>query len=114
MDKIRPFSEGISTGNDYIDPDNRSNDFSQAYPKSSFAILKKNKIPLTPEEYAIVMKREAIWHHGPHGEKTPAVWKSKDSHGNIIYVTNTHRAYQTGKTLESTINKYHKFIKGTA
>ena len=116
MKEIKPFSEDISTGSDYseknLSPNISHTNFST--PKSSYQILKENKIPLTEEERKIVMDRKAVWHHGPHGEETPAVWKSKNSAGEIVYITNTHRAYQTGKTLESTINKYHKFIKGTA
>ncbi len=81
---------------------------------SSFKILQKNKIPLTPEERAKVMARKAVWHHGPNGEETPAVWKGKDSHGKLLFVTHTHRAYNTAPTVEGAISRYHKFIKGTA
>ena len=76
--------------------------------------LKKSKVPLTPEERAEVMKRKAVWHHGPNGEETPAVWKSVDKKGKTTYVTNTHRAYNTAPTLKGAINRYHKFIKSTA
>ena len=82
--------------------------------KSSMEVLKENKIPLTKEERAKVMKAKAVWHHGPNGEETPAVWKSKNSKGEITYVTNTHRAYQTAPTVEGAIGKYHSFIKSTA
>lgn len=82
--------------------------------KSEFQKLKDNKVPLTDEERAKVMKADAVWHHGPNGEATPAVWKSKDNKGNITYVTHTHRAYNTAKSLQACINKYHNFIKGTA
>ncbi len=102
---IRPFSETIDSGKDLT---------MMKEPKASFQILKENRIPLTSEERKIVMKRKAVWHHGPHGEETPAVWKSKDSHGNIIYVTATHRAWNSSKTLLGCINRYHKFIKSTA
>jgi len=75
--------------------------------------LKKNKKPLTDEEYKEVMKAKAIWHHGPNGEATPAVWKSvKD--GKEIFITNTHRAAASSPTLKGAINKYHNFIKGTS
>jgi len=77
-------------------------------------ILKENRVQLTDEERATCLKEKAVWHHGPNGEETPAVWKSKNSKGEITYVTNTHRAYQTAPTLEGAINKFHDFIKSTA
>lgn len=82
--------------------------------KSEFEKLKENKIPLTDEERKQVMDADAVWHHGPNGAPSPAVWKSKDSKGKTIYVTHTHRAYNTARTLKAAINKYHRFIKGTA
>lgn len=77
--------------------------------------LKKNKKPLTDEERKLCMDRKAVWHHGPNGEETPAVWKSvcPDS-GKTTYVTNTHRAYNTASTMKGAIKRYHDFIKGTA
>jgi hypothetical protein len=83
--------------------------------KSKFEKLKDNKVPLTDEERKKVMDADAIWHHGPNGAPSPAVWKSKDKKtGKITYVTNTHRAYNTAPTLKGAISRYHKFIKGTA
>jgi len=83
--------------------------------KSSFEILKKYKVPLTPEERSTVMKRGAVWHHGPNGEETPAVWKSHNPKTKkTTYITNTHRAYNARPTLRGAISRYHKFIKGTA
>lgn len=83
--------------------------------KSEMDTLKKNKVPLIDEERAEVMKKKAVWHHGPNGEETPAVWKSKNKKtGKVTYVTNTHRAYQTRPTLKGAISIYHSFIKGTA
>jgi len=82
--------------------------------KSPIEVLKENRIPLTDEERLICLKEKAVWHHGPNGEESPAVWKSKNSKGEIIYVTNTHRAYQTSSTLKGCINKFHDFIKDTA
>jgi len=76
--------------------------------------LKDNKIPLTPEERKEVMEKKAVWHHGPNGEETPAVWKAKDKTGNIFYITNTHRAMQVRPTLKGAIAIFHSFIKGTA
>ena len=82
--------------------------------KSAYEQLKKNKKPLTDEERAECMKKKAVWHHGPNGEPTSAVWKSVNKNGDTTYITNTHRAYNTAPTLKGAIHKYHSFIKGTA
>jgi hypothetical protein len=82
--------------------------------KSHFAVLETNKVPLTDEERAEVMAKKAIWHHGPGGKPSSAVWKSKSSNGKFIYITNTHRAYKTAPTLQGAIRWYHRFIKSTA
>ena len=74
--------------------------------------LKKNKKPLSDEEREEVMSRGAVWHHGPNGEETPAVWKSVDG-DKCSYVCNTHRAMQVKDTLKGAINAY-AFIKTTA
>ena len=87
-----------------------------------FNKLKKNKIPLTDEERKEVFKKDAVWHFGTSKdpntgrkvEKVSAIWKAKDSNGDIVYGTNTHRAINYAKSLSSIINKYHNFIKGTA
>jgi len=82
--------------------------------QSEFETLQKNKKPLTAEERQECLDKEAVWHHGPGGQPSPAVWKSVDNKGKIIYVTNTHRAYNTAPTLKGAISRYHKFIKSTA
>ena len=83
--------------------------------KSSFEVLQDNKIPLTDEERDKVMADDAIWHHGPNGKPSPAIWKSKNPKtGKITYVTSTHRAYNTAPTLKGAIGRFHDFIKGTA
>lgn len=79
-----------------------------------FKALEKRKVPLTDEEREEVMKKKAVWHHGPHGEATPAVWKSKDSKGKTVYVTNTHRVWQHSPSLKGAIGKYHSVVKQTA
>ena len=58
------------------------------------------------------MSRGAVWHHGPNGEETPAVWKSVVD-GKTWYICNTHRAAQIKPTLKGAINAY-KFIETTA
>ena len=80
----------------------------------NYAQLKKGKTQLTSDEYDEIMKRKAVWHHGPNGKATHAVWKSVDKKGNVTYVTNTHRAYNTALTVNGAITRYHDFIKGTA
>lgn len=82
--------------------------------KNKFDRLKDNRKPLTAAEHAKVMKAKAVWHHGPNGEETPAVWKSVGSDGETIFVTNTHRAYNTAPTVDGAIKRFHDFIKGTA
>ena len=82
---------------------------------SRFKVLQKHKVPLSAEERTVVMDRGAVWHHGPHGEETPAVWKSVDPRTHkTTFITNTHRAYNERPTVEGAISRYHKFIKGTA
>jgi len=75
--------------------------------------LKKHRKQLSAEEREQVMSGGAVWHHGPRGEETPAVWKAvvKDK---PWYITNTHRAYQVRPTLKGAMSSYHKFIKSTA
>jgi len=90
------------------------NEFIKIARKGQFKKLQDNKVPLTPEERQQVMDAKAVWHHGPNGEGTPAVWKSVDKKGKATYVTNTHRAYNDRPTLKAAIRRYHDFIKGTA
>ncbi len=83
--------------------------------RSSYQVLNDNRVPLSREERSLVMERDAVWHHGPNGEKTPAVWKSVNpSTKKTTFVTNTHRAYNKAPTIKGAIGRYHKFIKGTA
>ena len=86
--------------------------------KSKFKVLKDNKIPLTDEERKEVVDKGAIWHMNIGKNKTKetsAVWKSKNPKtGDITYVANTHRAYNTAPTLKGAIGRFHDFIKGTA
>lgn len=80
-----------------------------------YETLQKYKKPLTDEERKECFDKKAVWHHGPKGEATPAVWKSvSPKTGKTTYVTATHRAYNTATTLKGAIERYHKFIKGTA
>lgn len=80
---------------------------------SEFQTLKKNRMNLDPEERKEVMDRKAVWHNGPNGEAQAAVWKSKNSKGEIRYVCNTHRAYQVSPTLKGGIKKFD-WVKTTA
>lgn len=83
--------------------------------KNAFEKLKDNQVPLTSEERNLVMKRKAVWHHGPNGEETAAVWKSVDPKTKKpTFIVHTHRAYNISPTVKGSINRYHKFIKGTA
>ena len=77
--------------------------------------LDKYRTTLDPQERSEVMSRKATWNHGPNGSPSPAVWKSKDPKtGKMTFITNTHRAMNTAPTLKWAINRYHRFIKGTA
>lgn len=76
-------------------------------------VLKKGKVRLSDDERSVVMDREAVWHHGPNGEETPAVWKSEVGE-RTWYVTNTHRAYQARPSLAGAVSAYHRGIKQTA
>lgn len=73
--------------------------------------LKKHKVSLTDDERAQVMKAGAVWHHGPGGAESPAVWKSVVN-GTTWYVCNTHRAMASKPTLRGAISAF-KFIETT-
>lgn len=89
--------------------------FEKLAKKSEFQVLKENRVSLTPDERQEIMTRKAVWHFGPNGKPSPAVWKSVNKKtGKVTYVTNTHRAYNIASTLKGAIERYHKFIKGTA
>ena len=81
--------------------------------KSEFQSLSDGRKPLSASERKQVMDAGAVWHHGPGGAESPAVWKS-ESGGKTTYVTNTHRAYASAPTLKGAIGKFHRIIKGTA
>lgn len=82
--------------------------------KTEFQRLKDNKIPLTDEERAEVMKKKAVWSFGINGADSPAVWKAKDGSGKLWFISNTHRAWQKRPTLKGAIKIFHDFIQGTA
>ena len=77
-----------------------------------FDTLKKNKKPLTPEEREEVMKAGAVWHHGPDGKASPAIWKSVVG-GKTWFSCHTHRCYQVRPTLKSAIKAFD-YVKTTA
>lgn len=74
--------------------------------------LKKGKVKLDPEERTQAMDAGAVWHHGPNGEPTCAVWKSVVN-GKTWYGCNTHRCYQAKPTLRGAISAF-KFVKTTS
>ena len=82
--------------------------------KNEFKKLQDCKVALSKEERAECMDRKAVWHHGPNGGPSPAVWKSVNKDGKSTFVTNTHRAYNTASTMKGAIKRFHDFIKGTA
>jgi len=74
--------------------------------------LKAGRVELDDAERKEVMRRKAVWHHGPKGSPTPAVWKS-EVRGKTYYVCNTHRAAQVKPTLKGAIRAFD-FIKTTS
>jgi len=83
--------------------------------ESDITVLKKYKQQLSDQERQQCLDADAVWHHGPGGKPSPAVWKSVNPKTKkVTYVTNTHRAYNTASTLAGAIDRYHKFIKDTA
>lgn len=78
-----------------------------------FDVLKKNSVPLTPEERKQVMDAKAVWHHGRKGAPSPAVGKAVVD-GKTWFETHTHRAYNVRPTLKGAISRFHRFVKGTA
>ena len=74
--------------------------------------LKDNRIELDDAERKEVMRRGAVWHHGPKGKPSPAVWKS-EIRGKTYYVCNTHRAMAVKPTLKGAIRAFD-FIKTTS
>lgn len=82
---------------------------------NDFNQLKKNKVALSADERQQCLDADAVWHHGPGGQPSLAVWKSVNPKTKkTTYVTNTHRAFNTAPTLKGAIGRYHSFIKGTA
>ena len=81
--------------------------------KSHFQVLKEHRIELTPEERKKVMDADAVWHHGPGGAPSPAVWKAVID-DKTTFICNTHRAFQERNSLDAAIKIFHSFIKGTA
>jgi hypothetical protein len=76
------------------------------------ATLKKNQVKLSNDERSLVMKQNAVWHHGPNGEKSAAIKKSVVN-GKTWFWCNTHRAYQVKPTLKGAIKAF-EFIKTTS
>lgn len=79
--------------------------------KSEFEILKSNKSSLDGEEKERAIKAGCVWHFGNLNKPTYAIWKTKDTSGNVWYVSNTHQAYDKSKTLSQAITNWHKKIE---
>ena len=75
--------------------------------------LKDNKVKLEPEEREEAIKAGAVWHHGPNGEPTCAIWKAVVN-GKTWYGCNTHRCYQVKSTLKAAIRAYHDVVEPSA
>lgn len=83
--------------------------FRIAEKKNHLKVLKENRKDVSPEERKKIKSLGGVWSNGDL-----AVWKSVDSKGNITWVTNTHRAYETAKSIDSIVNKFLTVIKETS
>jgi len=81
--------------------------------KSHFQVLKEHRIELTHEERKKVMDADAVWHHGPGGAPSPAVWKAVVD-DKTTFICHTHRAFQERNSLDAAIKIFHSFIKETS
>ena len=78
-----------------------------------FSTLKKNQVPLTPEERAEVLRRGAVWYRGSDGGKPSSAVSKAVVNGKTWYWCSTHRAWRGSPTLKGAIGHF-KFIKTTA
>ena len=74
--------------------------------------LKDNRTDLDDAERKEVMRKGAVWPHGPAGKPTPGVWKSV-IRGRTWYVSNTHRCYRAARSLKKAIRDF-AYVKTTA
>jgi hypothetical protein len=75
-----------------------------------FDILEKGKINLTDDERERVMIAKAVWHFGSNGKPSPAI-KKAIVRGKTYYYCNTHRCYQSAKTLDGAIKKFFDVVE---
>jgi uncharacterized protein YtpQ (UPF0354 family) len=72
-----------------------------------FDTLEKNKVKLTDEERDRVVKAKAVWQSR---KSSPAIKKSV-IRGETYYYCNTHRCYQSAKTLSGAIKKFFDVVE---
>jgi hypothetical protein len=75
-----------------------------------FDTLEKSKVELTDAERERVMTAKAVWHFGSDGKPSPAI-KKAIIRGKIYYYCNTHRCYQSAKTLSGAIKKFFDVVE---
>jgi uncharacterized protein YtpQ (UPF0354 family) len=75
-----------------------------------FDTLEKGKVKLTDDERERVLAAKAVWHFGPNGKPSPAI-KKAIVRGKTYYYCNTHRCYQSAKTLNSAIKKFFSVVE---
>jgi hypothetical protein len=73
-------------------------------------VLKKHRQKLSDHERQQVVDGGAVWHHGPGGKPSPAVWKSSVN-GKTWYVSNTHRCYDCSPSLRGAIRAFHSKVE---
>lgn len=75
-----------------------------------FDTLEKNKVKLTDEERDRAIKAKAVWHFCQNHKPSPAIKKSV-VRGETYYYCNTHRCYQSAKTLSGAIKKFFDVVE---
>ena len=75
-----------------------------------FDILEKYKVKLTDTERAQVMKAGAVWHFSQNDKPSPAIKKSVVRSKTYFYC-NTHRCFQSTKTLNGAIKKFFDVVE---
>jgi hypothetical protein len=74
--------------------------------------LKRNRRPLSPSEKREAMAAGCVWHTGPGGKTSCAIWRSVRG-GKSVFVSNTSRCYRVSDTLKDAIKEF-EFVRSTS